>query len=63
MPRSNRRCEKCNNKLTYDKILSKPPDETVWWCVHCDYIEVRKEFHVKDALKSIKRYIFHGKIS
>ena len=65
MPVPKKKCEKCFKKMTYDPILSKKRSKTKlnsFWCTNCNYIMTEETFEVKDAVRSIRRYLFTGKL-
>ena len=61
MPTPSQKCPDCNKKMTYDPILSiKGKAVLTFWCIPCSQIIVEKRFNVKDAVSSVKRYVFQG---
>ncbi len=56
-------CPDCKKKMTYDPLLSiKGKSTLTFWCIPCSQIIVEKRFNVKDAVNSVKRYIFKGEL-
>jgi hypothetical protein len=65
MPVPNKHCDKCSKKMTYDPLLSRKGAKRqvrAFWCTKCEYIMTEETFEVKDVVRSMKRYIFHGKL-
>ncbi len=65
MPVPKINCNECGKKMTYDPILSRKHPKRqirVFWCMKCEYIMTEEKFIVRDAVKSVKRYTFHGKL-
>ena len=62
MPKENHYCATCGNKMVYDKVMSKSKHHSTWWCLNCGLIEYYQTFKVHDAVRSVRRYIFHGKL-
>jgi hypothetical protein len=66
MPTPSQSCPDCGRKMTYDPLLSvnnkRNPESnsTAFWCVVCSFILVQKRFNVKDAVGSVRQYIFQG---
>jgi hypothetical protein len=67
MPVPKKTCDVCGKRMTYDPLLSKKRSKTKirsFWCttVSCDYILVEESFEVKDAVQSVRNYLFHSKL-
>jgi len=61
MPTPKQNCPDCTKKMTYDPLLSiKGKNTLAFWCIPCSHIIIEKRFKVKDAVSSVKRYVFQG---
>lgn len=63
MPTPKQNCPDCKKPMTYDPNLSvKGRGIKAFWCVHCSIVVIDKRFEVKDVVKSVRRYIYHGEL-
>ena len=63
MPTPSQKCPDCDKKMTYDPVLSdKSREIKAFWCIPCSHIIVEKRFIVKDAVQSVRRYVFKGEL-
>lgn len=63
MARPKHFCGKCGERMEYDRFLSiKSKRITAWWCFNCELIEVYVSQKVHNAVTSVRRFVFFGKL-
>lgn len=56
-------CFQCGKDMVFDSNLTiKSKNISGWWCMICDIVELVHTTKVRNAVKSAKRYLLHGKL-